>query len=283
MQYSQEGYVKLAGLMGNIRDIAIFRRFDQMNILSLLSLQAEIIELESSFFRASHLDNIGTDEDPNCKKYSKNFRLSKDNHSDQYARLKELRKLLLEYNQLALQLSQMSQIPSPPGSQLETLKGWLRGLEGGNCFLDGEETSTWQSDDASSYLCLNPELRDADSLTNMITYKLTNLYHLAIGDRRRYGKTFDKSGVRSYSSSRISSITNGILVIVASMMPVLTIFILNEIPSTNARIGVTAAMTAFFAFFMAIVSNGKKGEILAATATFAAVEVVFIGSSLDSN
>ncbi|RYP61452.1 hypothetical protein DL771_010130 [Monosporascus sp. 5C6A] len=177
-------------------------------------------------------------------------------------------------------VSQTSQIPSPADNQLETLREWLRDMKGGNNFLQNEELSTWAPEDVSSYLCLNPALLDADPLTNTISYKLTKLYHRAIGKHFEGGKTFRDFGVHSYSSSRIRRASSGILVIVASMMPVLTIFILNEISSTNARIGVTAAMTALFAFFMAVVSHGKKSEILVATATFAAVEVVFIGTSI---
>jgi len=47
--HPQRGYPRLADLMGKEKDIAIFRRFDDLNILSLLSLQAEIVQLEKEF------------------------------------------------------------------------------------------------------------------------------------------------------------------------------------------------------------------------------------------
>lgn len=42
----QRGYPKLASLMGHHTETAIFRRFGQLNMLNLLSLQAELTDLE---------------------------------------------------------------------------------------------------------------------------------------------------------------------------------------------------------------------------------------------
>jgi len=46
------GYLKLASLMGHHTETAIFRRFGQLNMLNLLSLQAELTDLE---FQLQHI------------------------------------------------------------------------------------------------------------------------------------------------------------------------------------------------------------------------------------
>ncbi|KAK0667527.1 hypothetical protein QBC41DRAFT_347926 [Cercophora samala] len=68
----------------------------------------------------------------------------------------------------------------------------------------------------------------------------------------------------------------------ASALPVLSIYRLNKIKSSEARIGVTAAFTVTLAVLMGIFSSAKRSEMIAATATFAAIEVVFIGSALEA-
>jgi hypothetical protein len=44
----KQGYQKLALLMTSQEDIAMFRRFTNLNMLNLISLQAELIELENN-------------------------------------------------------------------------------------------------------------------------------------------------------------------------------------------------------------------------------------------
>jgi len=44
------GYHRLAGMMGKSDELAIFRRFNDMNMLSLLSLQAEILEQRDNLY-----------------------------------------------------------------------------------------------------------------------------------------------------------------------------------------------------------------------------------------
>ena len=46
-----QGYQRLARLMGSYSETAIFRRFGHLNMLNLMYMQAELVELESSFQR----------------------------------------------------------------------------------------------------------------------------------------------------------------------------------------------------------------------------------------
>ena len=85
--------------MSDDKDIAIFRRFDDLNLLSLLSLQAEIIELRQSLRRTCLLDDTHGDEKETA--YSSNFKLSRDNESEQYKIIETLRHKLKDYSKLA--------------------------------------------------------------------------------------------------------------------------------------------------------------------------------------
>ncbi|ENH74273.1 hypothetical protein FOC1_g10004878 [Fusarium oxysporum f. sp. cubense race 1] len=56
----------------------------------------------------------------------------------------------------------------------------------------------------------------------------------------------------------------------------------SHLETTAQRIGLTVVFTVLFAVILELFTNAKRVEIFAATATFAAVEVVFIGSALNS-
>ncbi len=97
MDYPQRGYPILAALMAKERNIAIFRRFDDLNILCLLALQAEIVQREKEFKIECYADD--TNGYSWAPRYSSNFRLARDSSSEQHAKLKIIRELVREYSQ----------------------------------------------------------------------------------------------------------------------------------------------------------------------------------------
>ncbi|KAK4199459.1 hypothetical protein QBC40DRAFT_254963, partial [Triangularia verruculosa] len=171
----------------------------------------------------------------------------------------------------------------PPSKALSAiaLKGWLRDFKGGNSFLQDNEAFTWTDTQPSSYFCLSAPAKETDPFTTFVTEKLLRAYHHLLGHRIGTGNVVDaERGHVSYSSSRISKASSLITTVLASTLPVLTILVLHRLDNTDVRIGVTAVFTAVFALAIALFSDAKRVEIFAATATFAAVEVVFIGSAL---
>ncbi|KAF5549756.1 hypothetical protein FNAPI_7932 [Fusarium napiforme] len=201
-------YVRLARMMNSDKNLAIFRRFDDANILCLLSLQAEILQLQSDFQLENSLDEIGTDEE---RKNGESFYDSQKNNSDQHQKLAE----------------------------------------------------------------------DDDLFTRGLMRFIAGPFHLAFGQRMKVGHVIDEeSGYVTYQDARIIRLTSIIVTVIAAILPPLTILVLNGRPTTNQRIGFTVLFTAIFAGILAYFSKAKRVEILVATATFAAVEVVFIGSAL---
>ncbi|KAK4683382.1 hypothetical protein QC764_0028870 [Podospora pseudoanserina] len=95
---SMEGYSKTAHLMAQHEEFAIFRQFKQLNYLSLLHQQAEIIHLQDSL---SHLVQRDATH-PERSSYAKNwFCLSHGTDFEsrqQWKKLKRLRKKLDKYN-----------------------------------------------------------------------------------------------------------------------------------------------------------------------------------------
>ncbi|KAI7152787.1 hypothetical protein KC349_g8777 [Hortaea werneckii] len=118
---STKGYHRLADLMGHYPETAIFRRFGALNMLNLLSLQAELIDLQVQFRDIWVEDDASVDLDE--KDYSTYFRkLVKSETSLQYEMLLEIRKKLQEYNSAAIQAAQMSKLPSPEKADVQFLR-----------------------------------------------------------------------------------------------------------------------------------------------------------------
>jgi hypothetical protein len=89
-------YVRLARMMSGDKNLAIFRRFDDANILCLLSLQAEILQLRKEFHWENSLDETdGTEQE---KKYGRSFYDSQKNNSAQHQILCQLQETLTRYS-----------------------------------------------------------------------------------------------------------------------------------------------------------------------------------------
>jgi hypothetical protein len=89
-------YRRLARLMSDDKNLAIFRRFDDVNILCLLSLQAEILHLRRRFYINCHVDETDGTEDE--KLYGKDFGKSRLENSQQHQSLEQLREKLTIYS-----------------------------------------------------------------------------------------------------------------------------------------------------------------------------------------
>ena len=141
-------------------------------------------------------------------------------------------------------------------------------MEGGNSFLAGYEAETWADDTVRAYVCLEPQGMKSDLFTRWLLNTIVKIYDRILGRYIGSGEIIDKqSGDKSYSSDEINRASNIITAVLASAVPVLAIYALNQIKSTNIRIGVTAAFTVVFALLMGFFSSAKRSEMIAATAT----------------
>ena len=83
----------------------------------------------------------------------------------------------------------------------------------------------------------------------------------------------------SVSDNKLVWTANLITMVISAILPVISVIILYFVHSMIARLGIVAAFTAVFVLTLAVVTDACGVEIFAATAGFAAVQVVFIGST----
>jgi hypothetical protein len=95
-----DGYPKLASYMEQCSEEVIFRQFRRLNLLNLMSLQAELVALESEYLKACQKDS--SSENPTLKSLSKSFSSLREygstSRSEQYELLKNIREKLKEYS-----------------------------------------------------------------------------------------------------------------------------------------------------------------------------------------
>ncbi|KAH7355248.1 hypothetical protein BKA65DRAFT_549316 [Rhexocercosporidium sp. MPI-PUGE-AT-0058] len=88
-----------------------------------------------------------------------------------------------------------------------------------------------------------------------------------------------ESNMFLYRDSHIYRIATILGTLLSSLIPIAAIIILSFVKNMTARLGIVSAFTAIFSVSLSLVTEGKRVEIFAATAAFASVQVVFIGST----
>jgi uncharacterized protein DUF6594 len=100
LEKAHDGYPSLAWLMHSYPGYAIFRRFEELNLLYLLRLQAELQDMEHELQKIREEDTQSNDPIRMC--YVKDFRAMRDNEeigdSEQYEQLINIGKKLQEYS-----------------------------------------------------------------------------------------------------------------------------------------------------------------------------------------
>ncbi|TRX89113.1 hypothetical protein FHL15_010030 [Xylaria flabelliformis] len=262
------GYHRLANIMQQDENFAIFRQFREMNIIQLMSLQAEILDLQAWF------QNRRFEDETEHPTYSSSFRELRQSQHEQTPDQSSTRSSITshppqEHNALLLQVSQLSQAPKPRKSQLHELQRWLRDEKGGNNFLKVTEFNTWEDPEPNEYIAVKKTATEDDYLTKLVSNILLLIFHRLFGQRWKAGKIIDqRSGLTSYSDTKISRAGNIFAATLSSALPVLSIFVLNNLHSTTLRIAVTLVFTTVFALVLATFSSARRVEIFAATATY---------------
>lgn len=264
--------------MGRTDDLVVFRKFTRLNMLSLLSLQAELVELEADY------KDICEDDLQRGKKFHLSFqelRNSRDKaNSFQYEKLHEIRAKLGEYNTLILQVASLFDLKPPIEKNVSVLREWLSDAKGGDEFLQGLERSQWDPNMDSDLTALHKVVDNDDAFARCFRKAAIQVYHRLWGHKGHGGILIDEeSGMVEYSDTKVSQISQAVSTTLASILPVLAVLGLYFEKNLLNRIYIMIGITAIFAAVLSVFSKASRAEIFSATATFAAVEVVFIGST----
>ncbi|MCJ1243035.1 hypothetical protein MMC30_000231 [Trapelia coarctata] len=274
-----EGYAKLASLMGAYPEIAIVRRFGVLGVQNLLYYQAELVRLEQEF-KVCSLENE-TSQDPDRTKFSKDwFMLAHYNEcsEQQWAIMLRIREKLKEYGDALIQQGLLQQLQPPNPGDLEFLQRWMKRPEMGSVYLLGRDSDVWEEPSRDLIALRN---RQNDGLySSCVAESLVRTYH------RLVGRHFREPGDVNYMANTVYYSQQGLLLIaslvamsLSSLLPVAAICTLYSVSSIRVRLGMVAAFTVVFTVCLGLFTKARAIDIFAATTAFAAVQVVFIGTS----
>ncbi|KAE9367093.1 hypothetical protein N431DRAFT_418207 [Stipitochalara longipes BDJ] len=284
-----EGYPKLAQLMGNSHadgHFLIFQKFEPLSAQNILYLQAEIVNLQETLNQSAKED--AESDGPKRREFTRDWlALSSAEDCEQWETFVRLRKTLKEYYEAIAQHQMITNIPKPHKSDLKSLQLWLERPSGGNCSFVGADRYVYEKN-TSGLGTLASKNGTVDPLTRVLLYSLPKLYHSLIVDplHRLLGKwvkkpeSFDlESNIFFYRDSYFHLIANILGTLIASLILIGSIVVLYFITDMPIRLVVVGVFTAIFSIALSLVTSGTRVEIFAATAAFASVQVVFVGST----
>ncbi len=177
---------------------------------------------------------------------------------------------------MLLQTTEMFRLKAPHGSELETLKDWLGRPDGGNNFLKGREGDPWEDETRGDTVSLLSSAH-SDTFAQQLWNHFLPRYHSWIGWRTKPHIDEELGKVWEYRKESFTLAGNILCVVLSFAIPTGSIFTLYYVQSMLARLLVMAGFILVFACAMMFVVGSRRGEVFAATAAFAAIQVVFVG------
>jgi len=171
----------------------------------------------------------------------------------------------------------MSRLNKPRDDYLIKLREWLGDPTGGMTkgVFGGLEAFIWEDEDlrgekiGHDLVTIAASQGERDIFTKIVIYPLIRFYHWLWGQShltKRY-VVDEETGYVEYSEEKIDKAGTIISTTVASILPVIAVLGLFFIKSLVKRIYAMVGITAAFSILLASMSNAKRIEIFAATAT----------------
>ncbi|KAH7348762.1 hypothetical protein BKA65DRAFT_267058 [Rhexocercosporidium sp. MPI-PUGE-AT-0058] len=289
------GYSKLATFMTE-KHHPIIRKYQHLAARDLLLLQAELCHLDYEYEAVVKQSSTFGDE---RKSYDQDWLLmhtasTRGFPPAQWEISLATRAKLREYYSAIAQYSEIASIRQPKDSERSILNEWIGSKSlGGGCGFIGrdlggyEQPSVYEAVHHSDLAILSDSHGEGDLFTKFINGPLLAFYHYF----RRYTRATlpidpenpsvgnNSSGLHHYNPRHVETVTTILGTVFSSLAPLVSIIVLSFVLNPRTRLGLVCAFTVLFSFSLAIATKARRVEIFAATAAFASVQVVFIGSS----
>ncbi|MCJ1364618.1 hypothetical protein MMC16_003731 [Acarospora aff. strigata] len=277
-----EGYAKFAAMMGQHPEMAVFRTFRALNMKNLLYLQAELVELERDLEVIAELDEASGI--PQKAEYARSWvalnRSEAEGDGYQLRKVLTIREKLKQYNDVLVQQAQMFALEQPNSWDLKFLREWLGGWNMSGNFLTGLEQLIWDEKNEADLVSLRKPQPEKDVFSAWFTGTFLDYFHRCLGQYIKKPIPIDvESGIRNYDNSTLLALADVVCTVCACLIPISSIVVLYLVKNVLTRLGLVAGFTALFSFTLAIVTKARRIEVFAATAAFASVQVVFIGTT----
>ncbi|KAI1495537.1 hypothetical protein F5X99DRAFT_123616 [Biscogniauxia marginata] len=260
----RRGYPRLSAFIDSERDFVMFRCFGRLHARLLLHRQDELIELENS------LDKM--DEEERTEYFLACNR--KDPSNERRVLFDKAEKKLAKYNKLLSFYYENIERQKPNLSRIESVGNWMNGTKP---LVEDESTFLNDWDDLRS-----PRNPEDHSGTDIFLGNLTAALSKAgirnlFAPPNEYSRSDDQH-ILFYQRSQILAASRILTTFFAVVSLTIPIVVLYEIPAKTARLVALVFFTAMFSSTLCWMTESRNYEILAATAAYCAVMVVFVGN-----
>jgi hypothetical protein len=173
-------------------------------------------------------------------------------------------------------MAQIQDLPAPQPCDRRFLKEWLARPKGGANFLDGVEAEPWEEKNTADLITISPRSQ-RDIIATFIGNKFVPTYHRYIGQRIHSSSGGDLGPLWEYKNKSFVIFVNVMCLVLSSIIPTLSIFLLYYIQRMFTRLVILAMMNFVFSMVMMVIVGGRRADVYAASTAFAAVQVVFVG------
>ncbi|CZR55486.1 uncharacterized protein PAC_05374 [Phialocephala subalpina] len=270
-----EGYPQIAHLMSEHRELGIFRRFETLNILGLLHMQAELMILEEKYYQLASTDEKCSSRAYRSRDWWTLTQLDSTGKREQWETLLQIREKLDKYSRLcpaslkdssltlSRQISACNDKSISAPAQLRILTTWCSSGIGSRThnqaiFLFAASTAKHGARSfRMTLLQYSIEVLETPSHDGLSMHLFQDSM-LALGIAL-------PSEITQYKDSVIIKILNGVATIIASLIPISSIVLLYFVSSISARLGILTGFTALFSLCLVLVTSASRVEIFAAT------------------
>ncbi|KAF2026143.1 hypothetical protein EK21DRAFT_92684 [Setomelanomma holmii] len=269
MPWKYEGYQAISKWMASDDDFFVFRRFESLNADTILWMQDHIARLETEL-KAMHKLVADSKLEQNLRNDSHRW---DEQHMPRRTQIMgELSRQLLHYNQFVDAFSKVRARPRAEKRQVDNVVNWLdRGA------IVEEEADF--ANHASDLISINARTR-------------TPLGRWLEGCRKphlwRIFREKDRPGLHVKAASTVYSsnqkfdrLTSRTIIVLGLVMLLAPMWWLEFVSSSNIRLGIITGFLCVFISIMSTATINQPFQVVAATAAYAAVLMVFM--QIDSN
>ncbi|KAF4781082.1 hypothetical protein HER10_EVM0006958 [Colletotrichum scovillei] len=259
-------HAAFADFLASDPELSVFRSFQALSARNLLHLQSKMLDIEAELQKSDDDDATNVDDASRlATKCWEVFALraqEKDSkEAKKMALVNRLQQTIKEYHEALLLRSQVMKFTTPNDRVFRVFQGWF---DSEQPFLGHSHNLPNKRDD---FIALAPS-SGADFLTR-------NLEDLA--GRYLAGKRHkETTEVKYYSAHLVTRLVTIITVLAASLVIQAAIVTLYLVRNEVLRLCMIAVFTSVFAASLAVMTDGRRTDIILATAACAAVLVAFV-------
>ncbi|KAI1803484.1 hypothetical protein F4811DRAFT_525060 [Daldinia bambusicola] len=266
------GYGSFSDFIATDPELSIYRTFLSLNSRNLLYQQSELLSLEKRLREFDECDNKESDLDrllsAKCwETFAARAAADKPHEAERMELIKDMQTKLRAYHEALLLQNQILKLSAPGRRAFGAFRGWF----------DNERPFVGYGSDLLS----NPS--DFAALQTSTDQDFLSSTLQDLGGRIFPGVRHETTpGIKYYSAKYVSRLVTTVTVFLASLVINGAIVALYVVKDEHVKLGMITVFTSLFATSLAVLTDGRRTDIILATAACAAVLVVFVSTSESS-